>query len=349
MTPATPSQHEPQLQRRCSAAARRRQLQQQHAAAARIPSQPIWIPPVLPRERRRQIPGPRLRRAKQPVGVPPGYMWPTAHQASGSSQQQFSNLASSSTALAPGFGNRGGSFAGPAHMQPPAKHPVIAVGTTLPVRAQKGGYGHAHVGQGVSQAAAQRSLGPWTNTPNPQVSHPHELPSVPPSAAMDTLCPPDEEFLQFGSKLLRTKCPKCGTQMIHKEESLYKQAATIASAATANATCCVPCPECNVSVCLGCGRSKDDIIAKTTSPSAPGRCCDEGRLPVIWVLLCTVASKKRCQRVATRNKTAPSDPRRRGRGVGYDEGPLWGQHTKLRQQEAFPGLNAKEWERRVRD
>ena len=183
----------------------------------------------------------------------------------------------------------------------------------------------------------------------------------------------DTALEDFGTGILRLKCPRCDSRMIKDEKSIFEQSSKIASAMscvlsalranpgglnyTAIVACCAPCPQCDTTVCMGCGYDHGRLLASLSRWKAPSQfaavgCCDDGRIIVTWLLSCGFSTTRTGDEESAppqENSLSNSSPapgvRLRAPGLGYDDPRSPGHST----QSDSSRIQEKQREREAKD
>ena len=123
---------------------------------------------------------------------------------------------------------------------------------------------------------------------------------------------------EFGQKTLRCRCYCCNKPLIYDEGSIQRLSKRWSFQGLSSMVECNKCK--NAFTCMGCGQPGSQH--HSSSDQAPGTekqpwCCYEGRLFLIWALLCSLKSNKigkNCKILPTRPKSALSGKLKSGTG-----------------------------------
>jgi hypothetical protein len=170
---------------------------------------------------------------------------------------------------------------------------------------------------------------------------PKEQDPSPPIPEPEVEAEVDPALHQFGQQILKVNCAHCKKHLVYGEKDMIKLTKRwLGGQAPVDSV--LVCGKCSKSTCVGCGslrnsyqapsripRSPKAIKSPDTSPDYPPVwCCDDGRLFLIWALLCVSDHQKGCNdrrdSYFTRSRAAsdppkPSKPVRKSNGTGYGD------------------------------
>jgi hypothetical protein len=185
---------------------------------------------------------------------------------------------------------------------------------------------------------------------------PRELSSPVPEAESEVETDPALHL--FGQKILKTNCAHCKKHLIYSEKDVIKLTKKwLTNQAPVDSV--LVCGKCSKSTCVGCGtlrssypatsrrigkNPKSPVISESAD-TPPVWCCDDGRLFLIWALLCTSEHQKACidrrDSYFTRSRAAsdppkPVKPIRKSNGTGYGDSHAGGYFPGGSAFESFP-------------
>jgi Ubiquitin-conjugating enzyme len=128
----------------------------------------------------------------------------------------------------------------------------------------------------------------------------------------------------YGQNIIKKRCVCCRKALVLDETAI--RAINTASLKSKRPNSIMECPSCKQKTCIGCGKlapGQKHLHKKQVDKWTMTWCCDEGRLFLIWRLLCHVKSTKETSRLSLPAKLVSSlksnDPSGKKAGVGYGD------------------------------
>jgi hypothetical protein len=173
------------------------------------------------------------------------------------------------------------------------------------------------------------------------VDEPKKQDLSPPVPDADVKAEVDPALHQFGQQILKVNCAHCKKHLIYGEKDMIKLTKRWLSG-QAPIDSVLVCGKCSKHTCAGCGALRNSYQTPFRRPRSPKStkspdtyqehhpvwCCDNGRLFLIWALLCVSDHQKGCNdrrdSYFTRSRAAsdppkPSKPIRKSNGTGYGD------------------------------
>ncbi|KAL9063136.1 MAG: hypothetical protein Q9157_008390, partial [Trypethelium eluteriae] len=170
--------------------------------------------------------------------------------------------------------------------------------------------------------------------------------SFDPTAATAPLYPTDyasdlPSLRTFAKQVAQVGCSKCGNSLLHSKITPQDITKSWFEKKSIHSNSAVRCSKCAIYTCVGCGNApQSKAISRTTSGDGSlGWCCDQGRLFIIWVLLClfdqqylnaTANSRGKASSILKATRLSHSSASKTGTGFGGSQrGVESGRHAGI--------------------